>query len=91
MMGWYGWDHMNGWGWFTMTASTVLLLALVVGGLVLLARAGRQPSQRVAPPPPRSAEELLAERLARGEMTPEEHRQRLAALTGSGRHPTFTA
>jgi len=91
MMGWYGWDHMSGWGWFTMAVSMVLLLALVVGGLVLLARVGQQPPRVVPPPTPRSAEELLAERLALGEMTPQEYRQRLAALTESGRHQTSTA
>jgi putative membrane protein len=81
MMGWYGWNHMSGWGWFAMTASIVLLLALVVGGMVLLARVGQQPPQPFASPPPRSAEELLAERLARGEIDEEEYRRRLRALT----------
>jgi putative membrane protein len=91
MMGWYGWDHMSGWGWFAMTASGLLLLVLVVGGIVLLARAGQQqPSQRFTPPAPRSAEELLAERFARGEISEDEYRSRLATLTGSGR-PTSTA
>jgi putative membrane protein len=93
MMGWYGWNHMSGWGWFAMTASSLLLLALVMGGIVLLVRAG-QPSQRYTPPPshspPQSAEDLLAERLARGELTPEEYRQRMAALAGSGHHPAPT-
>jgi putative membrane protein len=81
MMGWYGWNHMSGWGWFAMTVSAVLLLVLVVGGIVLLARAGQQPPQRFAPPPRRSAEELLAERLARGDIDEEEYRRRLQALT----------
>jgi putative membrane protein len=84
MMGWYGWNHMSGWGWFAMTTSTVLLLALVVGGIVLLARIGQQPSQRFSSLPPRSAEELLGERLARGEIDEEEYRRRLATLTRSG-------
>jgi len=81
MMGWYGWNHMGSWGWFTMAVSTVLLLGLVVGGIVLLARAGQWPSQRFSSPPPRSAEELLGERFARGEIDEEEYRRRLAALT----------
>jgi putative membrane protein len=91
MMGWYGWNHMGGWGSFAMIGSSVLLLVLVVGGTVLLARFGQQLSSRVAsPPPPRSAEELLAERLARGEISEDEYRSRLATLTGSGRRPTAT-
>jgi putative membrane protein len=88
MMGWYGMDHMTGWGWFAMIVSSALLIALVVGGILLLARVGQQPP-RLAPPP-RSAEELLAERLARGEITEDEYRSRLATLTGSGRRPTST-
>ncbi|MGY1643819.1 hypothetical protein ACI782_22150 [Geodermatophilus sp. SYSU D00703] len=88
-MGWYGWNHMSGWGWFTMTVSALLLLALVVGGIVALARVAQQPSVRTPPqpaasPPPRPAEDVLAERLARGEISVDEYRERLAALSSSG-------
>jgi len=89
MMGWYGVDHMTGWGWFAMIVSSALLIALVVGGILLLVRLGQQPP-RLAPPP-RSAGELLAERLARGEITEDEYRSRLATLTDSGRRPTPTS
>jgi putative membrane protein len=90
MRGWYGWNHMSGAGWFAMTVSTVLLLALVVGGIVLLIRVGQQPAQRstppqhVAPPPRRAPDELLADRLARGEIDEDEYRRRLTALVDSG-------
>ena len=91
MMGWYGWNHMSGWGWFTMMAGGLLLLALVVGCVVLLvARVGQQPPRRYTPVPPPSAEELLAERFARGEITEDEYRQRLAVLAGSGHYRTPT-
>ena len=90
-MGWYGWSHMTGWGWVAMTVSSLLLLALVVGSIVLLARIGRQPPQQSTPPPSRSPEELLAERLARGEISEGEYRSRLAALTGAGQHPPSTS
>jgi len=86
-MGWYGWDHMSGWGWFTMTVSSVLLIALVVAGIVALARVGQQPPSA---PPTRSPEELLAERFARGEIGEEEYRSRLSALTESRHHTTST-
>lgn len=89
MMGWDGWDHMNGWGWFGMTTGALLLLALVVGGFVLLSRVG--PAQQSYPPPSApSPEEVLAERLARGEITPEDYRQRLTALGGTRGGPTST-
>jgi putative membrane protein len=87
MMGWNGWGHMSGWGWFVVIVSSVLLIALVVGVIVLLARMGQLP-RAAPPPPPRSAEELLAERFASGEITEDEYRSRLATLTGSGRRPT---
>ncbi|MGY1633465.1 SHOCT domain-containing protein [Geodermatophilus sp. SYSU D01186] len=84
MMGWYGWNHMSGWGWFAMTASTVLLLALLVGGIVLLVRVAQQASQGDARRPHAgsrpSPEDVLAERFARGEISEDEYRQRLAVL-----------
>jgi putative membrane protein len=85
MMGWYGWGHMGGWGWVAMIVSSLLLLAVVVGGIVVLARMGRQPPGPA--PSQRSPEELLAERLARGEISEDEYRSRLATLTGAGHRP----
>ncbi len=40
----YGWDHMNGWGWFfgsLMTVSWIVLLGLVVYIAVKLAQGDR--------------------------------------------------
>ncbi|MCW7942769.1 hypothetical protein AAW14_11925 [Streptomyces hygroscopicus] len=83
----------GGWGcggWFVMTVFMVLFWALVTAGLVVLVRYltgthHRQPSG--APPRPgegrwgdRRAENLLAERFARGEIEEEEYKRRLAAL-----------
>jgi hypothetical protein len=56
MMGWYVGDHMTGWGWVGMTLSTVLFLALLVIGGMLLIRFARQPDRQG--PPPRSAEQI---------------------------------
>jgi putative membrane protein len=73
---------MSGWGWLLMTMGMLGFWALVaVLAFALLRRPG-QPHQQ--PPPdqqPRpGAEEILAERLARGELDPEEYRQRLQTL-----------
>jgi putative membrane protein len=87
-MGWYGSGHMSGWAWFGMIAGTVLLVALVVAGIVWLARAG-QPSRTSLPASP-SPEDLLAERFARGEIDEGEYRNRLATLNSARGHPTST-
>jgi putative membrane protein len=73
---------MSGWGWLLMTLGMLGFWALVaVLALALLRRPG-QPDQQ--PPPdqqPRpSAEEILALRLARGGLDPDEYRQRLQIL-----------
>lgn len=76
----YGW---SAWGLATMTVSMVLfwvLIVLVIVALVrYLQRSGRAESGRATP------ENLLAERLARGEIDEEEYRRRLAVLTERGR------
>jgi putative membrane protein len=80
-MGWYVGDHMTGWGWFGMTLSSVLFVALLVFGAVLLIRYTR----REEPPAvPRSPEQILAERFARGELTEDQYRQQLAVLRDTG-------
>jgi putative membrane protein len=73
---------MNGWGWLLMTLGMLGFWALVaVVALALLRRPG-QPDQQPPPdqPPRPGAEDILAERLARGELDPEEYRQRLQTL-----------
>ncbi|MFB7945522.1 SHOCT domain-containing protein [Kitasatospora phosalacinea] len=79
-------DHgMNGWGAGLMVFTTLLFLGLLVAAAVVLFRyAGRSTQQQRPerrPPDERSGpEEVLAERLARGKIDPEEYRLRLAAL-----------
>ncbi|MEU1230559.1 SHOCT domain-containing protein [Streptomyces sp. NPDC005828] len=79
MMFWYG-DGMNGWGWFAMSAGMVLFWGLLITAVVLIFRT----LDRAAGPPPRqgppAAEQILGERLARGEIDEEEYRRRLSAL-----------
>ena len=84
-----------GWGmhrdgdrhpWFAM----VILLGLVVGAAALVVwaltrdRAVRltPPTMPAAPSPTANAEAILAERLARGEINPDDYRSLLAALRG---------
>ncbi|HEV7212547.1 MAG TPA: SHOCT domain-containing protein [Blastococcus sp.] len=85
-MDWYDRGHgMTGWGWAAMTVGLVLVLALLVLGGVMLARSSRRPPDGSYPAPPgSSAEQLLAERFARGEIDEEEYRRRLATLRGAG-------
>jgi len=79
-MGWYVGDHMTGWGWFGMTFSSLLFIAvLLLGGMLLIRYARQEP-----PAGPRSPEKILAERYASGELTEEEYRQQLATLRDTG-------
>jgi putative membrane protein len=84
-----GYD-MSGWGWLLMTLGMLGFWALVaVLALALLRHPGppdqqRQPAQQPRP----GAEDILAERLARGEIDPEEYRQRLQTLQETISRPT---
>ncbi len=81
-MGWYVGDHMTGWGWIGMTLSSLLFVALLVGGGALLIRLARQPDRPAADT--RSPEEILAARFARGELTDDQFRRQLATLRDTG-------
>lgn len=81
----YGWnDGMGLWGYALMSISMVVVWGAIITGIVLLARSLRAPSPHPAPPPPRVAEDVLAERFARGEIDTAEYQNRLAVLRG---HP----
>jgi putative membrane protein len=81
------WNHGGGsWMWIPM----VIMMIAFWGGLIWLAVALiRRPNHPlhttasdVAPPQARhTAQEILAERLARGEIEPDDYRQRLDALS----------
>ncbi|WCD89965.1 hypothetical protein KPP03845_106389 [Streptomyces xanthophaeus] len=83
-MFWY--DHaMGGWGWVAVLLSMVLLVALASAGVALLLRsADRFPWSTARPPAAPSAEQVLADRFAPGEVDEEEYEQRLAALRAHG-------
>lgn len=87
MMYWNG-HGMNGWGIGLMTVSMLLLWALLIVGVVALGRYVVQASEH-RPFPPSSGtpaperptpEQLLAVRLARGEIDPDEYGRRLDVL-----------
>ena len=83
MMMWYGGDGWGWVGWILMTVGMVAFWALVITAVVLAVRylAG---SRGTAASPSSSgqmrAEDVLAERFARGEIDENEYRQRLELL-----------
>lgn len=85
MMSWYS-HWVGGWPWVGMITTMALFWALLVFGVVLMVRhlAGSQ-SATSTPPPPTTAERLLAERLARGEIDNAEYTSRLVVLRGQVR------
>lgn len=84
MMFWYGNDGGvgHGWGYAVMVVGMLAFWALVIVGIIL---ALRQPHRAAGGmvPAHRSAQQVLAERFARGEIDEVEFTQRLATLHGS--------
>lgn len=86
-MFWYGHD-MSGWGYGLMTLSLVLFWGLVIAAIVLMiryfGRSGQQTGPGQHPGPPAAtrstAEQLLSERYARGEIDDAEYQRRLTTL-----------
>ena len=91
MMYVYG-DHVGGWGYGLGILAMVLLWgALIVAVMAMVSylgpdrRAGHPQEPPVAGPQPSGAEEILAERFARGEIDAGEYQERLDVLRqGSG-------
>ncbi|MER5379867.1 SHOCT domain-containing protein [Streptomyces sp. NPDC002688] len=85
---WYGHDP-SGWGWFVMSVGMIFFWALLILFGVLLFRALSRPAGTgTTTGPPHhgpTAEQLLAERFARGEIDEDEYRRCLTVLhTGGG-------
>jgi putative membrane protein len=79
MMYWY--DHdLNGWGYAWMSIGMVLFWGLLIAAFVILVRLATRPDQSSADRHERVAEQLLAERFARGEIDEKEYTDRLATL-----------
>ena len=81
MMYWNGGGQMAGWGWGLMATSMVAFWAVLIG-VAIVAYRGWTGSAKVPVPvePERSAEQILAERFARGEIDETEYQNRLTTL-----------
>ena len=79
----YGWDGWGWGGWIVMTLMMVLFWAAVITAIVAaihyLTGGGSQRNQR-NDRPIRSAEDVLAERFARGDIDEDEYRRRTTLL-----------
>jgi putative membrane protein len=85
MMWWYpGGGGMSGWGWAAMSVSMLLFWAVLVLGGIALYRALNRPTGGPSAAQHPTAEQVLAERFARGEIDEEEYRRRLETLSSSG-------
>lgn len=79
-MFWYG-NDTSGWGIVLMAVSMVVFWGAVVAGIVLLVRSAKPAVRgRESSPPLHSAEQILAERFARGKIDQTEYDARLAVL-----------
>lgn len=79
MMYWYG-NGMGGWGYAVMTIGMVLFWAVAILGGVALVRHLTRPACATRAS---TAEQVLAERFARGEIDEEEFTERRKALRSS--------
>jgi len=75
MMWQYG-NGTGGWGIGLMTAGNLLVWALIAVGVIVLIRHLNRGSAE----PRQAAEDLLAERFARGDISEQEYRDRLGVL-----------
>ncbi|MEU7576046.1 SHOCT domain-containing protein [Streptomyces sp. NPDC041068] len=84
-MHWHDNRDMSGWDWFTVSTGGLLFWALIIAAVVLLVRAlNRLPDRSSHTPATGSAEQILSERFARGEIDEDEYQRRLTALRASG-------
>ena len=79
------WHHgYGGWGWGSWVLTAIALtvfFAFVITAIVAMGRyLGGSGPLRHSPPPGRPAEEILAERFARGAIDDEEFHRRIALL-----------
>ncbi len=77
----WGNHGMNGWGYALMGINAILFWVLLVAAIVLLVRYLGDPRSASNGSRDRgSAEQILADRFARGEIDDEEYRRRLATV-----------
>lgn len=73
----------NGFGWGWMWFGGVMLLLILAAVIILIVRtaaSGSSPRWGQVPSAPNTARQIAEERLARGEITPDEFRQVVRAL-----------
>lgn len=78
MMYWYG-SGMSGWGYALMTISMVLFWGLVITTAVVVGRRFLR-EDRPFSESPSTPEDVLAMRLARGEIDEDEYERRMTTL-----------
>lgn len=88
MMYWYG-SGMSGWGYVLMTLSMVLFWGLVITTAVVLGRRFLR-EDRPLGSGPSTPEDVLAMRLARGEIDEDEYERRMATLRAREKPTTRT-
>ena len=74
------WHDMDGGDWLWMTTMMVVFWAVVVTLVMVLIRRGPSDSSRLQTP-----EDILRERLARGEINPDDYQARLRTLHESAK------
>ena len=78
-------DHdLTAWGWIAMTTGMLLFWGLLILFAVLLVRALNRPSGGPTETARPSAQQILAERFARGEIDEEEYGRRQETLADAG-------
>ncbi len=78
-MYWYG-EDVGGWDYAVMSIVMLAFWGLVITGVVFLLRRARSSRTGEASAMPRTAERLLAERFARGEIDDGEFNSRFSTL-----------
>jgi putative membrane protein len=86
-MHWNWNDGWNGWNWALMTIGMFAFWALMVWVVVAFVRSPSRTGNRRND----SAEEMLAERLASGEIDGKEYQHRLDLLRSGNAHPASKA
>ena len=84
------WGDSGGWSWWWMLPMMMFWLVLagaVIWGVVAVVRSGTSSDQAALP----SAEDILNERFARGEIDAAEYRERIDALHSARRTVTHDA
>ena len=78
-------DWYDGWAWWWMIPMMVIMVAVLVGGVWVVVRAGLPPGSTARPQVAPTPDEILAQRLAAGEIDAAQYHEPLEALDGRAR------